>query len=105
MWILVCVCVCVKVDGSTVRGADEEWMEGDGENGMYLSGFVLCDFVLGVFLALFALAVGAAGFGNLDYDISPSVCLLQRVGRSKMISRAGTLSAQDVIEKRKRGLR
>ena len=28
----------------------------------YLAGFVLCDFVLGVLLALFAFAVGAAGF-------------------------------------------
>lgn len=37
--------------------------EGGGTN---LSGFVLCDFVLGVFLAVFALAVGAAGFGDVD---------------------------------------
>lgn len=31
----------------------------------YLAGLVLCDFVLGVFLAVFALAVGAAGFGDV----------------------------------------
>ena len=58
-------------------------------SGKYLSGFVLCDFMLGVFLALFALAVGAAGFWNLEYDISPSVCLLQRVGCSTMIRERG----------------
>jgi hypothetical protein len=32
----------------------------------YLAGFVLCDFVLGVLLALFALAVGATGFWDVD---------------------------------------
>ena len=78
----VCACLCDKVDGCIVRGGKEEWIR-------YLSGFVLCDFVLGVFLALFALAIGAARFGNLQYDISPSVCLLQRVGRSKMIREWG----------------
>ena len=35
---------------------------------MYLAGFVLGDFVLGVFLAVFAFAVGAAGFGYIDLD-------------------------------------
>ena len=34
----------------------------------YLAGFVLCDFVLGVLFAIFALAVGAAGFGNVDLE-------------------------------------
>ena len=36
---------------------------GGGE--AYLAGFVLGDFVLGVFFAFFAFAVGAAGFGDL----------------------------------------
>ena len=36
------------------------------EEGTYFAGFVLCDFVLGVLFALFALAVGAAGFGDVD---------------------------------------
>ena len=42
---------------------------GGGEGGReeaYFAGFILCDFVLGVFLAVFALAVGAAGFGDVD---------------------------------------
>ena len=71
-----------------VRGG-KTCVEGDRENGRYLAGFVLCDFVLGVFLALFAFAVGAAGFWNLEYDVSPSVCLLQRVGRPRMIRERG----------------
>ena len=36
-----------------------------GEGGEYLAGFILGYFVLGVFFALFAFAVGAAGFGDL----------------------------------------
>ena len=40
---------------------------GGGEQGKaYLAGFVLCDFVLGVLFALFAFAIGAARFGDLD---------------------------------------
>ena len=40
---------------------------GGGERGKaYLAGFVLCDFVLGVLFALFAFAIGAARFGDLD---------------------------------------
>ena len=31
----------------------------------HFAGFVLCDFVLGMLLAIFALAVGAAGFRNV----------------------------------------
>ena len=34
----------------------------------YLAGFILRDFMLSVLFALFALAVGAAGFGNLKYE-------------------------------------
>ena len=34
----------------------------------YLAGFILRDLMLSVLFALFALAVGAAGFGNLEYD-------------------------------------
>ena len=51
-----------------------EWGSGGGrgEKGgeivTYLSGFVLGDFVLGVLSTLFALAVGAAGFGNLGCE-------------------------------------
>ena len=45
---------------------------GRGWGWKYLAGFVLCDFVLGVLLALFAFAVGAAGFGDLDGDASVS---------------------------------
>ena len=37
-----------------------------------LAGFILCDFVLGVFFAVFALAVGTAGFGNVDLSGSAS---------------------------------
>lgn len=33
---------------------------------MYLAGFVLGDFVLGVLLALFALAIGATGLWDVD---------------------------------------
>ena len=84
-------------------------MRGDGRvvsGGRYLSGLILCDFMLGVFLALLALAVSAAGFWNLEYDICPSVCVPALEGRaSGDVSRAGTLSAQNVIEKMKRGLR
>lgn len=44
---------------------------GGGEWLRYLAGFVLRDFVLGMLFALFALAVGAAGFGNLEsYPLS-----------------------------------
>lgn len=43
-----------------VRGGRREW------SGWYLAGFVLGDFVLRVLFALFAFAVGAAGFGDLD---------------------------------------
>jgi len=35
---------------------------------MYFAGFVLCDFVLSVLLAVFAFAVGAAGLGYVDLD-------------------------------------
>lgn len=42
---------------------------GGGGGGGYLAGFVLGDFVLGVLFALFAFAVGAAGFGDLDGGI------------------------------------
>jgi len=35
---------------------------------MYFAGFVLRDFVLGVLLAVFAFAVGAPGFGDVDLD-------------------------------------
>ena len=37
-----------------------------GEEATYFARFVLCHFVLGVFLAFFALAVGAARFGDVD---------------------------------------
>jgi hypothetical protein len=33
---------------------------------VYLSGLVLCDLVLGVLLAVLALAVGASGLWNVD---------------------------------------
>ena len=36
------------------------------EEATYFARFVLCHFVLGVFLAFFALAVGAAGFRDVD---------------------------------------
>jgi len=41
-----------------------------------LAGFVLCDFVLGVLLAVLALAISAPGLGNVDLErgeISPAV--------------------------------
>lgn len=41
---------------------------GRREGGGYFAGFVLGDFVLGVLLAVFAFAVGAAGFGDVDLD-------------------------------------
>lgn len=41
-------------------------MGGGRKWGTDLAGFVLCDFVLGVFLAVFAFAVGTAGFGDVD---------------------------------------
>jgi hypothetical protein len=40
--------------------------EGRWGGGRYFAGFVLSDFVLGVFLAVFAFAVGAPGFGYVD---------------------------------------
>lgn len=40
------------------------WVGGGCE--AYLASFVLSDLVLGVFLAGLALAVGSAGFGNVD---------------------------------------
>lgn len=43
------------------RQKKEEW---------YLAGFILGDFMLGVLSTLLALAVGAAGFGDLVYGIS-----------------------------------
>ena len=53
-------------------GSDEfvcGWKSPPGEQGgeglRYLAGFVLGDLVLRMLFALFALAVGAAGFGNL----------------------------------------
>lgn len=39
----------------------------------HLAGFVLGDFVLGVFSAVFAAAVGAAGFGDVDLDCEPGI--------------------------------
>lgn len=41
---------------------------GEGNRGRrgYLAGFVLCDFVLGMLFALFAFAIGAARFGDLE---------------------------------------
>ena len=42
----------------------------------YLAGFVLGDFVLRVLFALFAFAVGAAGFGDLDYRFLRQNCLV-----------------------------
>ena len=44
------------------EGAAERWGR------MYFAGFVLRDFVLGVLLAVFAFAVGAPGFGDVDLD-------------------------------------
>lgn len=41
---------------------------GRGDAGRYFAGFVLGDFVLGVLSAVFAFAVGAAGFGDVDLD-------------------------------------
>ena len=42
------------------------WRRQVGGRREYFAGLVLCDFVLGVFLAVFAFAVGAAGFGYVD---------------------------------------
>ena len=41
-------------------------MNGGGGEETNLAGFVLCDFVLGVLLAIPTLAVGAAGLWNVD---------------------------------------
>lgn len=53
------------------------------QNSSYLSGLVLCDLVLGVLLAVLALAVGASGLRNVDlrrvssaliqFDVSASI--------------------------------
>ena len=46
-------------------------IEGEGEAAkFYLASFVLCDLVLRMLLALFALAVGAAGFGDVNLEDS-----------------------------------
>ncbi len=37
---------------------------------MYFAGFVLSDFVVGVLLAVLALAVGAASLGNVHLNIT-----------------------------------
>lgn len=42
------------------------WKRRPVGGGRYFAGFVLSDFVLGVFLAVFAFAVGAPGFGYVD---------------------------------------
>ena len=42
----------------------------------YFAGFVLCDLVLSVLLAVSALAVGAAGFGYVDLNESPMISML-----------------------------
>lgn len=49
-------------------GFCREIRKGRGGEGrrIYLAGFVLCDFVLGMLFTFFAFAVGAAGFGNVD---------------------------------------
>jgi len=55
-----------------VHGVEWEAEVGDGEGAaerwgrLYFAGFVLGDFVLGVLLAVFAFAVGAPGFGDVD---------------------------------------
>ena len=54
-----------------------------------LAGFVLSDFVLGVFFAVPAFAVGPTGFGNIDLrrrtvsnSFLPSVTVLPKQSRS-----------------------
>ena len=37
---------------------------------LYLAGFILCDLVLGMLLAFFALAVGATGLGYVNLEDS-----------------------------------
>jgi hypothetical protein len=54
---------------------DVEGEEGIG-SASYFAGFVLCDLVLGVLLAVFALAVGAAGFGYVDLNENPIISML-----------------------------
>ena len=54
---------CVSVDGSTVWTAASNSGRGIGS---HLASLVLGDLVLGVLVALLALAVGPAGFGNVD---------------------------------------
>ena len=48
--------------------------------GEYFAGLVLCDFVLGMFLAVFAFAVGAAGFGYVDLDGGDSLAEVLMAG-------------------------
>lgn len=47
----------------------------------HLAGLVLCDFMLGVFLAVFALAVGAAGFGDVDLVMEKAGCQRWKLSR------------------------
>jgi hypothetical protein len=60
----------LTIEGGIIRVRKRCGEEGDreGRNGREanLAGFVLCDFMLGVFFAVFAFAVGAAGFRNVD---------------------------------------
>jgi hypothetical protein len=51
----------------------------DAAGSSNLAGFVLGDFVLGVFLAVFALTICAAGLGNVD--LRRSMLALGRAGR------------------------
>ena len=66
-----------EVDGGLEMRGGWKGMGGREGKGRYLAGFVLCDFVLGVFFAFFAFAVGAAGFGNLGCGFRRQYCLLE----------------------------
>ena len=60
-------------------------MKGEGKDRAYLARFVLCDFVLGVLLAVLAFAVGAAGFRYVDlyYEhVVLAICKLRSILKS-----------------------
>ncbi len=60
-----------RIEYGSAEGLVGGYVEGEGEVAkFYLASFVLCDLVLRMLLAFFALAVGATGFGDVNLEDS-----------------------------------
>ena len=60
-----------RTEDGSAEGSIGGYLEAKGDAAKsYLAGFVLCDLVLGVLLAFFALAVGATGLGYVNLEDS-----------------------------------